>query len=62
MRGATKLMKLKTRFEREQAAKALVAKGEQPNVIAKVTGCSLIWIEQLVRRAGGSPVKFEVGT
>ena len=53
---------MKTRFEREEAARAMVRQGVQPNIIAKATGCNLLWVEQLVRKAGGRPTEYQVST
>ena len=62
MRGAIRDMNLKTRFEREEAARAMVRQGAQPNIIAKTTGCNLLWVEQLVRKAGGRQIEYQVET
>ena len=53
-------MKLKTRFEREELAKKMIAQGKQPMDICQVTGCNQMLVEQLVRRAGGRPINYEV--
>lgn len=60
MRDATKHMNPKTRAEREALARQMIDQGHQPGKISHVTGCSLVWVEQLIRSKGGKPVQYQV--